>query len=306
MKRDLVNVFLFFIFLIHSSNTKKNGEKPTIHLVSYFDCITRKEFEDNPYVQKVLKFSKMMHLYGWKIVEYGNSQSESEADEFVEILSGEEFKNLPKMEKEKKYVEKLKPEITKRVEKEDLILHFDLLDGSIVSETMKAFHLSWVMKKEEKMMFSQIFESYAWLHYRYGSARSQGKNFDFVIPGFFDLKDWKVTSMHLSSDKPIAFLTDHYRESKSIKKFKKILEILPQRNFRISGQGDFDHFFAGYSNVVDYGSILNSKEKKIQFLQGSVALLITDDFLDSHRNIIYEAQMMGMFSNHFFNFFNNF
>src|SRR6185436_7250803 len=69
-------------------------EKPTLHLPAPFHVVVNAAHSHCAFGSKVLKFSKMMHLYGWRIVEYSNGISESEADEHVQMLTQEELDRL--------------------------------------------------------------------------------------------------------------------------------------------------------------------------------------------------------------------
>ena len=50
--------------------------KTTIHLPGLFHTVISKEYSHCAFSQKVLRFSKMMRMYGWHIIEYSNGVSE--------------------------------------------------------------------------------------------------------------------------------------------------------------------------------------------------------------------------------------
>lgn len=59
----------------------------TIHVLSLFHTITSNKFSHCAFTGKVLRFAKMMKMYGYHVIEYGNGESESEADEKVQMMS---------------------------------------------------------------------------------------------------------------------------------------------------------------------------------------------------------------------------
>jgi hypothetical protein len=71
---------------------------PTIHLIAPFHTISNVASSHCAFTQKSVRFSKTMHLIEeagarkYRIIEYSNEGSESEADEHVVMLSADEFK----------------------------------------------------------------------------------------------------------------------------------------------------------------------------------------------------------------------
>ena len=66
---------------------------PTLHIIGLFHTVTSPKYSHCAFTGKVLRFSKMMKLYGYKVIEYPNGISESETNENVMILSEEELIN---------------------------------------------------------------------------------------------------------------------------------------------------------------------------------------------------------------------
>ena len=60
-------------------------------MIGLFHTETTKSYSHCAFTGKVLRFAKMLQMYGWEVVEYSNGKSESEAVEKVSILSSEEL-----------------------------------------------------------------------------------------------------------------------------------------------------------------------------------------------------------------------
>ena len=74
--------------------------KPTLHLIGIFHTIHSQEYSHCAFTGKALRFSKMMRMYGYDVIEYANEGSESEATEKVVMLSKQELHDLMGVRKE--------------------------------------------------------------------------------------------------------------------------------------------------------------------------------------------------------------
>jgi hypothetical protein len=70
------------------------SSKPTLHLIGLFHTQTSREFSHCAFTGKVLRFPKMMRPFGYRVIEYCNEGSESEADEHVTMLTRGEFEEM--------------------------------------------------------------------------------------------------------------------------------------------------------------------------------------------------------------------
>ena len=152
----ILGVIILILFLIAFVESKENDEKPTLHMLGLFHTITNKNYSHCAFTSKVLKFSKMMQLYGWKIIEYGNAYTESGADEFVQMLTEEELNEFKTSKKKTDFVgndavigtpqhvlfeERLFPEIKKRLKTNDIVLHpFGKSHSFLVEEFDQVYH----------------------------------------------------------------------------------------------------------------------------------------------------------------------
>src|SRR4051812_29736419 len=111
---------------------------PALHLIAIFNTVPSLRFSHCAYTGKVLRFAKMMKPYAWRVTEYHNGDSESEADEHVQLFSEEEFHALRGERDDDAFVNddavvgtrlhqaferKLVDEIRRRLRPGDFILH---------------------------------------------------------------------------------------------------------------------------------------------------------------------------------------
>jgi len=182
--------------------------KPVLHLLGLFHTKVTEEYSHCAFTGKVLRFSKMMRAQGYDVVEYSNVGSKSQASEHVQVLNENEFEGLYGGRRSQDFYgdvavvgskghelfeRKLIPLIQSRLKPTDIVCHpfghahSRLLDifptnqhvetGIGYPTTMeKAFH---------------IYESNAWMHYHQGKENRNGRNYEWVIPNYFDIDEWK-------------------------------------------------------------------------------------------------------------------
>lgn len=73
--------------------------KPTLHLIGIFHTVHNQDYSHCAFTGKALRFSKMMRMYDYNVIEYANAGSESEANEKVVMLSEEEVEKYLKQDK---------------------------------------------------------------------------------------------------------------------------------------------------------------------------------------------------------------
>jgi glycosyltransferase involved in cell wall biosynthesis len=278
-------------------------QKPTLHLLGLFHTITTQEYSSCAFTGKILRFSKMMHLYDWKIIEYGNSHTESEADEFVPILSKQEYDNLiASLDKNqvhhtignnlhKKFEERLIDAISIRLKDHDIVCHTFGNTHKILSQKFKnVFHVESGIGYSNIVLPLRIFESYAWMHYSLGIKKEGGNNYVWVIPNYFELNDWTF-SPKVSEDRPIVFM-GRIIECKGMYTIREIAKKLPNRIFKIAGKGDFEHFFHGMPNIIYCGALQGAERNT--FLQGAAAMLLPTSYIEPFGGALIEAQLVGI------------
>lgn len=169
------------------------SQKPVLHIIGLFHTIPSHEWSHCAFTGKVLRFSKMMHLYGYKVIEYSNGESESEADEKVQILSREELQRFIDEAKgpdtkfhgdiakagsalHKEFSGRLTLEMITRVKKGDLICHpFGVAHQHLLVDLQPCgpIHLESGIGYPQAWCGQRIYESSAWMHWHYGKGDQQ-------------------------------------------------------------------------------------------------------------------------------------
>eukprot|EP01091_Cochliopodium_minus_P014263 TRINITY_DN4808_c0_g1_i1.p1 TRINITY_DN4808_c0_g1~~TRINITY_DN4808_c0_g1_i1.p1 ORF type:complete len:413 (+),score=95.32 TRINITY_DN4808_c0_g1_i1:46-1284(+) len=308
-------LIIFFVIISFSSannipifgpSEKDVDYKPTLHMIGLFHTITNNEYSHCAFTGKVLKFSKMMQMYGWKIIEYGNAYTESGADEFVQMLTEEELRSYITKKKKTEFVgndavigtthhmvfeERLIPAMRKRLKDGDIVLHpFGKSHSKIASLFSNVFHIESGIGYPDPFLSIKVFESYAVLHYYYGSKKQHGENYNFVIPNYFNPDDWTF-SPTVGDDRPIVYMGRITRE-KGLETVREIVKKMPHRKFKIAGQGNFTQFFDGLPNAHYYGALEGNERS--EFLKGAVAMLLPTLFVEPFGGSIVEGQFCGV------------
>ncbi len=186
-------------------------EKPTLHLLGLFHTCPTAKYSHCAFTGKALRFSKMMKLYGYRVIEYANGNSESEADEKVMILPESVMLQLSGRidEKESSFVgphavigsalwkafeEKLNLEVVARAKEYDIICHpfGPRIHTTLVSKLPKCYHIETGIGYPDPWLDYKIFESSAWMHCYLGKEQKSGQNYNWVVPNYYDLEEWDV------------------------------------------------------------------------------------------------------------------
>jgi hypothetical protein len=133
--------------------------KPTLHLIGIFHTIHNQAYSHCAFTGKALRFPKMLQKYGYRVVEYSNGSSESEADEKVQMLSADELADLTDANKRTRenfygdlaavgtpwhdeFEKRLVPAMRARVKPGDIICHpFGHAHSRLLSDFSKNIHV---------------------------------------------------------------------------------------------------------------------------------------------------------------------
>ena len=168
-----------------------NEEKPTLHMLGIFYTIVRKEYYSCAFTAKVKKFSKMMQRYGWRVIEYGIEDTESEADVFVQVMTENELKSRLQIKDMKKellgvdasvasahyelFNQRLIQAVKGKIKAHDIVLYpFGNIHKEIGEIYKNAFHVESGIGYNNPGLNFRIYESYSWLHYCAGVEKSWG------------------------------------------------------------------------------------------------------------------------------------
>ena len=250
-------------------NIPKNGIR--LHILALPHTITRDEFSHCAYTGKIQRFSPMMRSVGYEVYHYGVETSDSGADMNFDVLTLDEWNKLRFLSykflnndmSDESIVKKIKDpasfvgdlgnhdtplyiEFNKRVS--------NLLENNYRSKATDIVclpfgfgHYQAIKDKDFILVESgigypntfcnfRIFESYAWLHYIYGTTNNYNvSNYNFVVPNYFDSKVWKLS---LTPKKNTIGFFGRIYDGKGMNYVVEIAKRFPNVDFIICGQGD--------------------------------------------------------------------
>ena len=242
----------------------------------------------------------MMQGQGYRVIEYSNAGSESSANEHVEILNPEEFNRLFKRgetdfhgndatvgsEAHKLFEQRLIPALRERLQPQDIICHpFGHAHQQLMTEFPHHQHVETGIGYPTLMPDSfRIFESYAWMHYHQGKEGRNGKNYEWVVPNYYDLDDWEPS---YEPGQYLAFL-GRITPLKGIDTIKAIADH-SSWPIVLHGQGDPSPW--SHPNIEYRGPI--SGKARSEFLRNARALLAPTVFTEPFCGMAVEAMLCG-------------
>lgn len=276
-------------------------EKPRLHLVGLFHTIHSAKYSHCAFTGKALRFPKMMARYGWEVVEYSNAGSESEAFEKVAIFTESEFRGyfggrsdtdfygndaVIGSPAHQEFEKRLVAEMTLRVGPRDIVCHpFGHAHETLLRVFPNNHHVETGIGYPTLMEGSfKVFESYAWMHYHQGKAGRNGHSYEWVVPNYFDIKEWEP------SYEPGGYLAFLGRITPE-KGMDTILEIAKRSPWPIvlHGQGDPSRW--EHPNI-HYKGPIHGKERS-KFLAGARAALMPTVFTEPFGGSGVEAMLCG-------------
>jgi glycosyltransferase involved in cell wall biosynthesis len=272
-----------------------------LHLVGIFHTQHTAAFSHCAFTGKALRFPRMMQRQGYRVIEYSNAGSEACPDEHVEMLSLAEYQTLYGDRADtdfhgndatlgtrghQLFESRLIPALRERLQPEDIICHpFGHAHQQLMTEFPNHQHVETGIGYPTLMPNSfRIFESYAWMHYHQGKEGRNGKNYEWVVPNYYDLDDWDVRTEHGSY---LAFL-GRITELKGIDTIRAIAEHSPWP-IVLHGQGDPSRW--QHPNIEYRGPL--SGRKRSEFLGNARALLAPTVFTEPFCGMAVEAMLCG-------------
>lgn len=278
-----------------------------LHLLGLPHTITRPDFSHCAFTGKVRRFPAMMRPLGYEIVHYGVEGAETQASEHVDIMSaaeqtvlrGHDGSDPAKFYSDdantdsvlfKEFNQRLRLELMDRVTQSDLVLlpfghghdqalvdlPFTMIESGIGYPTLYP-----------RAQF-KIFESYAWMHFHHGRENRYGKNYEWVIPNYFDIREWGIKSP-LAPDAPIVFL-GRICEQKGLSTIVEIAKRSPDQKFVICGQGDPAPYLKT-PNIIYLPPVAGRVRNML--LGNARAVLMPTFFTEPFAGVSVEAQLCG-------------
>lgn len=272
-----------------------------LHLVGIFHTQATEEYSHCAFTGKALRFPRMMQTYGHEVIEYSNEGSQAGATEHVTMLTKDEFEDLYGKRKatdfhgddacvgskgHQLFEERLIVEMRKRLQPGDIICHpFGHAHQILMEKFPDNYHVETGIGYPTLMPNSfRIFESYAWMHYHQGKEDRQGKNYEWVVPNYFDLEEWEV------SEQPGEYLAFLGRIC-SAKGMDTILEIAKYSPWPIVIHGQGDPAPWSHPNIQYRGPITG--KARSEFLRNARAALMPTNFTEPFGGSGVEAMLCG-------------
>jgi len=187
----------------------------TFHLLGLPHLPTNKqESLSCAFTQKVLKMGIMLKSLGHKVFFYGIEGSTVNCDEFIQVLNKEKLEKVMGIRTDQnqfynqnmtenghynsaflEFITNASNEINRRKTNTDFLLcAYGLGHKPIADEVKLPLTVESGIGYMDTFAQYRVFESYAWMHYLYGlQKQDDGKNYDAVIPNYFDPSDFEYS-----------------------------------------------------------------------------------------------------------------
>lgn len=276
--------------------------KPTLHLIGIFHTIHNQAFSHCAFTGKALRFSQMMKPFGYRVVEYANEGSESQADEKVPMLLKSQYDEYIGNRDKKAFhgdiaaigtkhhqifEAKLISEMRKRVQPQDLICHpFGHAHSRLLADFPKNIHIETGIGYPTLVNGTKrIFESEAWRHFHCAKENRQGTNYEWVIPNYFDIDHWEPK---YEPGKYYAFL-GRISSCKGLDTIKEIAKYIGDKKIILCGQGDPTPWM--HPNIEYWGPITGSQRS--EFMRNAICSLMPTNFLEPFGGSGVEGMLCG-------------
>jgi 2-polyprenyl-3-methyl-5-hydroxy-6-metoxy-1,4-benzoquinol methylase len=275
--------------------------KPTLHLIGIFHTQHQASFSHCAFTGKAHRFPKMMQIYDYEVIEYSNEGSESTANEKVVMLTSQEYEAFYQKRKNtdfygndavigsdghKLFEAKLIPALRQRLKPQDIICHpFGHAHSVLMSEFPNHQHVETGIGYSTLMPNSyRIFESYAWMHNHQAKEKRSGRNYEWVVPNYYELDEWEPKYEH---GEYLAFL-GRIDAVKGLDTIRAIADYSPYP-IVLHGQGDpkkWEH------PNIEYRGPIHGRARS-EFLRNARALLAPSTFIEPFCGMSVEAMLCG-------------
>jgi glycosyltransferase involved in cell wall biosynthesis len=273
-----------------------------LHIIGLPHTIVSSEYSHCAFSGKILRFAKMMHRYGWRVLEYSNEGSESEA-EHVRILTKIEFENLSRREGETHFFDadfdnhalteafygRVEQKLSELTRPHDIVCHVFGPLQRLVPFAPECFHVESGIGYtcHVDVMPFRVFESEIWRAWHSGRQHNiMGNHLSWVTPNYFDVAEWPLEK------EPEKFFL-FFGRIKCDKGLRIILELArrcPERRFVICGQGDPTEWLT--ESNIEYQKPAHGKDRA-KLLGKAAAVICASEYLEPFCGSCVEAQLCG-------------
>lgn len=152
--------------------------------------------------EKIQRFVAMMTPLGWKIIEYGHTESHR-ATTHITLLTAKELASTDRPES--LFRQRVINVLPVTVRDGDIICHLAGVDAEVAAVTPRCHQVECgVAAHETGVKEHRIFTSTAWMHWHRGRRgdfnRRAAPNYDFVVPDYYDPADWPLVPTAAAGD----------------------------------------------------------------------------------------------------------
>ena len=276
--------------------------KFTFHVVSLPHTQTTKAYSHCAYTQKVRKFCNMMSDLGHEVYLYASEENEARVKELVTVVTKARQRELFGEYDEMHFPllnwqasdpawsdmnSRAVEEIKKRIQPRDFIC---LIGGDCQKPIMEALpeHMSVEYGIGYVGTFApyRVFESYAHMHYVYGTARDDnGHFFDTVIPNYYDTEEFPLRDKR--PDDPYFLFMGRLIDRKGYHIAQQVCEQLGKR-LVLAGQAGPEGF-SGYGEYVGAVGV----ERRGELMSQAEAVFMPTTYLEPFGGVHAEAMLCG-------------
>jgi len=290
-----------------------------LHIPGIPHTITRGEFSHCAFTGKVLRFAPMMRARGFEVYHYGVETSEAGSDKDIQLLTKAEWTEL----RIESYMilKKVGREEAERVLADPTAFVGDLANWDtplyrVFNERLAAaLKINYRSKATDIFCMPlwkyhaidhvpmlvvehgigypnsasdfRIFESYAWMHAHL--AKGNGHNYWFVVPNYFDARDWPLSLTPSIATPTVGFLGRIY-DGKGCGEIVEMARRFPTVRFVLCGQGDPSRYLVE-PNIV-YKPPIHGTERA-EYLGSLIACVAPTAFVEPFCGVAVEAQLCG-------------
>lgn len=290
--------------------------KPTLHLLAVPHTVTGPRASHCAFTGKVKRFSPMMRALGYPVIHYGTDQAESGADEDVVVITVEEQEKLlghKHHENAKAFVGKdanlssplyrqfnyeLRGLLKERVKPGDIICaafgtaHAAAISGLPIIEgprEARAWAIETGIGYPETFLPFRIYESEAWRHYHLGYPRrgGRGSDWEWVVPNYYDTKEWSLGSGRGGYVLYFGRLTDE----KGLLVFAEMARRRPDLRFVMCGQGDPEYYLSLAPNLEYHSPVTGAARNSL--VGEALAVVCPTRYVEPFGGVTVEAHLTG-------------
>lgn len=291
-----------------------------LHLLGLPHTITSPAFSHCAFTGKVLRFPKMMVPLGYDVIHYGvqgadfgfeHQKTRSDVSgslNTVDIITKKEQHELlghdhsdprrfyaddanTELPVYKEFNRRLRERLMDTVTRADLVL-LPLGHGhheAVGDLSFRLVELGIGYNTLYDQAPFKIFESNAWMHHHQGRQNRSGKNYEWVIPNYFDLADWAV-QLTPKPDK-VVFL-GRICDEKGMQTVLEVAKRCPELQFFFCGQGQPEPYLREGSDNLFYLPPVTGRERS-ELLGSAMAVLMPTVFTEPFAGVSVEAQLCG-------------